>query len=55
MTKCEGSSLAGIRLFAGLSAQELDAIAGRGTMRTLPGNTVFIQKGEESSSLYLTS
>ncbi len=53
MDRCEGSSVAGIRLFAGLSAQELNAIASRGTKRTLGANTVFIHEGEESASLYL--
>ncbi|MEA3411492.1 MAG: cyclic nucleotide-binding domain-containing protein [Pseudomonadota bacterium] len=50
---CEGNLLSGIDLFAGLSAQELDAVATRGVTRTLRGSTVFIQEGEEASSLYL--
>ena len=53
MNRCEGSSIAGIRLFSGLSTQELNAIASRGTLRTLRANTVFIHQGEESTSLYL--
>ncbi len=53
MNKCKGTSLRGVRLFSGLSAQELDAIADRGALRTLRGGNVFIQEGEESSTLYL--
>jgi 2-phosphoglycerate kinase len=53
MDGCEGSSLRGFRLFAGLSGQELDAIARRGAMQRMSRNTVFIQKGEVSSRLYL--
>ncbi len=51
--RCQGSALAGVSLFEGLSPQELDAIARRGVLRTLRSNTAFIQKGEEASSLYL--
>jgi 2-phosphoglycerate kinase len=50
---CKGSVLRGIDLFAGLSTQDLDAIANRGALRALRSNTVFIQQGEESSTLYL--
>lgn len=53
MSRCDGNCLAGIHLFQGLSPQELDTIAQRGTTRTLPANTVFIHEGEESSQLYL--
>lgn len=41
------------RLFAGLSLQELETIAARGKVRRLRGNTVFIERGDTSSSLYL--
>jgi len=53
MSRCDGNCLAGVHLFQGLSPQELDAIAHRGTTRTLRANTLFIHEGEESSQLYL--
>mgnify|MGYP001824414840 CR=1 FL=1 len=42
-----------IRLFAGLSAQELETIAARGTVRNVRKNTVFIERGDTSTTLYL--
>ena len=42
-----------IRLFAGLSLRELEIVAGRGTVRSLRRDTVFIECGDASSSLYL--
>ncbi len=53
MNGFEGISLAEVRLFAGLSSQALEVIASRGATRTLQKDTVFIHKGEQSSSLYL--
>ena len=49
----EGSLLENVRLFSGLSAQELDVIARRGVRRTLRKNTLFIEKGDEASKLYV--
>ena len=42
-----------IQLFAGLSVRELEIVAGRGTVRNLRRDTVFIECGDTSSSLYL--
>ncbi len=42
-----------IRLFAGLSAAELETVAARGTVRNVRRNTVFIERGEASTTLYL--
>ncbi len=42
-----------VRLFAGLSTHELETVASRGTLRKLSKNTVFIEHGDASSSLYL--
>ena len=42
-----------VRLFAGLSSRELESIAARATVRNLRGNTVFMERGDSSASLYL--
>ena len=42
-----------VQLFAGLSAEEIEAIETHAVLRTFRKNTVFIHKGEESSRLYL--
>lgn len=42
-----------MRLFAGLSGEELETIAVRGVVRNLRKNTVFIERGDSSSTLYL--
>lgn len=42
-----------IRLLAGLSAPELETVAARGTVRYVRRNTVFIERGEASTTLYL--
>ncbi len=49
----EGSLLENVRLFSGLSAQELDVIARRGVRRTMRKNTLFIEKGDKASKLYV--
>lgn len=53
MNSTDFSRLRGARLFTGLSLQELEAIAARGTVRHLRKNTVFIERDDASSSLYL--
>jgi len=53
MDECDFSRLKNLRLFAGLSAQELETIAARGTVRNLRKNTVFIERDDTSSTLYL--
>lgn len=53
MTRINGGDLQDVRLFAGLPAQELDAIARSGVVHTLPANSIFIRQGESSSSLYV--
>lgn len=45
--------LENVKLFSGLPFQELEAIARRGEMRVLRGNTVFMEKGDAASTLYL--
>ncbi len=45
--------LENVKLFAGLSADEISVIKRHAVTRTFRKNTVFIQKGEESSRLYL--
>ncbi len=42
-----------MRLFAGLSAQELEIVATHGVVRKLRKKTVFIERGDSSSTLYL--
>ena len=42
-----------IRLFAGLSSQDLETVAARGKQRNLAKNTVFIDLGDKSTNLYL--
>ena len=42
-----------VRLFAGLSVRELESIATRGTVRKLRRNTVFIERGDISTTLFL--
>ena len=49
----EFTRLKRIRLFSGLSSQDLEAVAARGKQRALAANTVFINRGAESTSLYL--
>ena len=42
-----------MRLFAGLSTPELETVAARGTVRYMRKNTIFIERGEASTALYL--
>jgi CRP/FNR family cyclic AMP-dependent transcriptional regulator len=42
-----------IRLFAGLPAEDIGSIERHGAVRTLRKNTIFIEKGQEASSLYV--
>ena len=53
MDETDFSQLKNLRLFAGLSLQELESIASRGTVRKLRKKTVFIERNETSSTLYL--
>ena len=53
MSAIDFGRLKGVRLFAGLSPREMEAIAARGTVRHLRENTVFIERDDPSSSLYL--
>lgn len=53
MDETDFSRLKNLRLFAGLSVQELETIAARGTVRNLRKNTVFIERDDTSSTLYL--
>ena len=41
------------RLFTGISTRELENIAAQGTVRNLRRNTVFIERGDSSASLYV--
>lgn len=41
-----------VRLFFGLSTEDLDTILGLGAVRTLQANTLFIERGEAASVLY---
>ncbi|HET6604765.1 MAG TPA: patatin-like phospholipase family protein, partial [Xanthomonadaceae bacterium] len=45
--------LAGLRLFAGLAADALDALAGAMEWMAMPAGTVLFEQGEESDSLYV--
>jgi len=45
--------LKNIPLFSGLTADELDAIANISTKRSYPKNTIIINEGDETDSLYL--
>ncbi len=42
-----------VRLFAGLSTKALEIITSRGTIRSFRQNTVFIERGDTSTALYL--
>lgn len=53
MTPEDFKRLKHVRLFAGLSAQELETVAARGTVRNVRRNTVFIERGDTSTTLYL--
>ena len=53
MNTGEGSLLENVQLFSGLSAQELAVIARLGVKRTIRKNTLFIEKGDKASKLYL--
>jgi 2-phosphoglycerate kinase len=53
MNPIDFSRLKRTRLFAGLALKELESIAARGTLRHLRENTVFIERDDTSSSLYL--
>jgi CRP/FNR family cyclic AMP-dependent transcriptional regulator len=46
-------SLKAVSLFAGLSPQELAALAEAAIMRTFPKNTIVVTEGERSDSLYV--
>ena len=53
MTTEDCKRLRQMRLFAGLSTRELENIAAQGAVRSLRRNTVFIERGDSSASLYL--
>jgi len=53
MNPTEFGRLKRVRLFAGLAMHELETIAARGTVRHLRKKTVFIERDDSSSSLYL--
>ena len=53
MNPIDFSRLRSARLFAGLAVHELENVAARGTVRHLRENTVFIERDDTSSSLYL--
>lgn len=53
MSKVDIEILEKIGLLAGLSPAELEQLGERGRLRKLRANAVFMQRGEESSTLYL--
>lgn len=46
-------SLQGVSLFAGLSKEEVAALADAAVVRTFPKNTIVVTEGERSDSLYV--
>jgi CRP/FNR family cyclic AMP-dependent transcriptional regulator len=46
-------SLQGVSLFAGLSPEEIAALADAAIVRTFPKNTIVVTEGERSDSLYV--
>ena len=53
MTAFDLSGLKNASLFAGLSVRELERIAACSTLRSLRANSIFIERGDASSSLYV--
>jgi len=53
MNATDITRLKSAHLFAGLSLPELEAVAARGSVRSLRKHTVFIERDESSSTLYL--
>jgi 2-phosphoglycerate kinase len=53
MNTGKGTLLENVQLFSGLPAQQLAAIERLGVRRTIPKNTLFIEKGDKASNLYL--